>query len=146
MHAASVIMLSWAMIGAACFFSDVLAGLTAALLALLVAVVGLPHGAADHRFAQPRLEPLLGMAWLPVFLCGYVAVAAVVACGWLVAPAVTTQNVSSCSAADSRSRTISICVRANSGSRSAEDSKSTTQCRLCRRGWLGSCGRRRTIR
>jgi Brp/Blh family beta-carotene 15,15'-monooxygenase len=89
MHAASVIMLSWAMIGAACFFSDVLAGLAAALLALLVAVVGLPHGAADHRFAQPRLEPLLGMAWLPVFLFGYLAVAAVVACGWLVAPAVT---------------------------------------------------------
>ena len=89
MHAASVIMLSWAMIGAACFFSDVLAGLTAALLALLVAVVGLPHGAADHRFAQPRLEPILGMAWLPVFLIGYGAVAAVVACGWFVAPAVT---------------------------------------------------------
>ncbi len=89
MHAASVIMLSWAMIGAACFFSDVLDGLTAGLLAMLVAVVGLPHGAADHRFAQPRLEPLLGMAWLPVFLVGYVAVAAAVVCGWFVAPAVT---------------------------------------------------------
>jgi len=89
MHAASVIMLSWAMIGAACFFSDVPAGLTAGLLALLVAVIGLPHGAADHRFARPRLERLLGTAWLPVFLAGYVAVAGAVVCGWFVAPAVT---------------------------------------------------------
>lgn len=89
MHAASVILLSWAMIGAACFFSEVLAGFTAGLLALLVAVVGLPHGAADHRFARPRLEPVLGMAWLPAFLVGYVAVAFAVVCGWFVAPAVT---------------------------------------------------------
>ncbi|MFM8494710.1 MAG: Brp/Blh family beta-carotene 15,15'-dioxygenase [Planctomycetia bacterium] len=89
MHAASVIMLSWAMIGAACFFSEVLAGLSAGLLALLVAVVGLPHGAADHRFARPRLEPVLGVAWLPVFLVGYSAVAVAVVCGWFVVPAVT---------------------------------------------------------
>jgi Brp/Blh family beta-carotene 15,15'-monooxygenase len=78
------------MIGAACFFSDVLAGLAAGLLALLVAVVGLPHGAADHRFAQPRLEPVLGMAWLPVFLVAYGAAAVAVVCAWFVAPAVTT--------------------------------------------------------
>lgn len=89
MHAASVILLSWAMIGAACFFSEALAGFTAGVLTLLVAVVGLPHGAADHRFARPRLEPILGMAWLPVFLGGYLAVAVAVVCGWLVAPGVT---------------------------------------------------------
>jgi len=78
------------MIGAACFFSDVLAGPIAGLLTLLVAVVGLPHGAADHRFAQPRLEPILGMAWLPVFLGGYGAVAVAVVCGWFVTPGITT--------------------------------------------------------
>ena len=89
MHAASVILLCWAMIGAACFFSAAMAGVTALTLAALVAVVGLPHGAADHRFARPRLEPLLGAAWLPVFLIGYVAVAAVVVWGWFVAPAAT---------------------------------------------------------
>ena len=89
MHAASVILLCWAMIGAACIFSQVTAGITAGVLAVLVAVVGLPHGAADHRYARPRLEPVLGMAWLPVFLVGYLAVAALVVCGWFVAPAAT---------------------------------------------------------
>ncbi|MFZ4637810.1 MAG: Brp/Blh family beta-carotene 15,15'-dioxygenase [Pirellulales bacterium] len=89
MHAASVILLCWAMIGAACFFSQAMAGFTAGILAVLVAMVGLPHGAADHRFARSRLEPVLGMAWMPVFLAGYLAVAVVVVCGWFVAPAVT---------------------------------------------------------
>jgi beta-carotene 15,15'-dioxygenase len=89
MHAASVILLSWAMIGAACFFFDVVAGLMAGVLTLLVAVVGLPPGAADHRFARPRLEPVFGMAWLPVFLVGYLAAALAVVGGWLLAPAIT---------------------------------------------------------
>jgi Brp/Blh family beta-carotene 15,15'-monooxygenase len=89
MHAASVILLCWAMIGAACFFSAAVASVTAGVLALLVAMVGLPHGAADHRFARPRLEPVLGVAWLPVFLAVYLAVAVVVVCGWFVAPAAT---------------------------------------------------------
>ena len=89
MHAASVIMLSWAIIGAAFFFSQVSAGVTAGVLAFLVALIGLPHGAADHRFARPRLEPFLGMAWLPVFLAGYLGVAALVVCGWYAAPAAT---------------------------------------------------------
>lgn len=89
MHAASVILLCWATIGAACFFSAAVASVTAGVLAVLVAMVGLPHGAADHRFARPRLEPMLGVAWLPVFLAVYLAVAVVVACGWFVAPAAT---------------------------------------------------------
>jgi len=89
MHAASVILLCWAMIGAACFFSAAVASVTAGVLAVLVAMVGLPHGAADHRFARPRLEPVLGVAWLPVFLAVYLAVAVVVVCGWFVAPAAT---------------------------------------------------------
>jgi Brp/Blh family beta-carotene 15,15'-monooxygenase len=89
MHAASVIMLSWAIIGAAFFFSQVSGGVTAGVLAFLVALIGLPHGAADHRFARPRLEPFLGMAWLPVFLAGYLGVAALVVCGWYAAPAAT---------------------------------------------------------
>ena len=77
------------MIGAACFFSQGSAGVTAGVLAVLVALVGLPHGAADHRYARPRLEPVLGMAWLPVFLVAYLAVAALVVGGWFVAPAAT---------------------------------------------------------
>ena len=89
MHAASVILLCWATIGAACFFSAAVASVTAGVLAVLVAMVGLPHGAADHRFARPRLEPVLGVAWLPVFLAMYLAVAVAVVCGWFVAPAAT---------------------------------------------------------
>lgn len=89
MHAASVILLSWAIIGAAFFFSQATAGVTAGVLAALVALIGLPHGAADHRFARPRLEPVLGMTWMPVFLAGYLAVAVLVVCGWFWAPAAT---------------------------------------------------------
>jgi Brp/Blh family beta-carotene 15,15'-monooxygenase len=59
------------------------------VLALLVAVVGLPHGAADHRFAGPRLEPLLGPAWWGVFLAGYLVIAGAVVLGWFLAPAAT---------------------------------------------------------
>jgi Brp/Blh family beta-carotene 15,15'-monooxygenase len=77
------------MTGAACFFSQAMAGVTAGVLAVLVALIGLPHGAADHRFARPRLEPVLGPAWLPVFLAGYLVVAMLVVGGWFVAPAAT---------------------------------------------------------
>jgi Brp/Blh family beta-carotene 15,15'-monooxygenase len=59
------------------------------MLALLVAVIGLPHGAADHRFARSRLEPLLGAAWLGAFLTGYLAIAGAVVAGWFLAPAAT---------------------------------------------------------
>lgn len=89
MHAASVIVLCWAMIGAACFFSQAMVGVTAGVLAVLVASIGLPHGAADHRFARPRLEPVLGRAWLPMFLGGYLAVGMLVVCGWFMAPTAT---------------------------------------------------------
>ena len=89
MHAASLLMLSWAMIGAACFVSPASTSLMAGVLAVMVAVVGLPHGAADHRFARPRLEPVLGSAWAGVFLVSYLLIAAAVVCGWFVAPAVT---------------------------------------------------------
>lgn len=89
MHAASIILLAWAMIGAACFFPASAAIPVGSVLAVLVAVIGLPHGAADQRFARPRLEPLLGSAWRVVFLGGYLAVAGAVALGWFLAPAAT---------------------------------------------------------
>ena len=89
MHAASLIMLSWAMIGAACVVSPASTGFVAGVLAILVAVIGLPHGAADHRFARPRLEPIFGPAWRAVFFGGYLLIAAAVVSGWLLAPAAT---------------------------------------------------------
>lgn len=87
MHAASIIVLSWAMIGAASVFS--VSGAIAVILAVLVAGIGLPHGAADHRFARSRLEPLLGEGWLAAFLLGYLAVGIVVVVGWVQWPAAT---------------------------------------------------------
>jgi Brp/Blh family beta-carotene 15,15'-monooxygenase len=89
MHAASITLLVWAMIGAACLFPARAAIPLGSVLALLVAVVGLPHGAADHRFARSRLEPLLGAAWWGVFLTGYLAIAGAVVIGWFLAPAAT---------------------------------------------------------
>jgi len=89
MHAASITLLAWAMIGAACFFPAAAAIPVGGVLAVLVAVVGLPHGAADHRFARRRLEPLLGPAWGSVFLLAYVTIAGGVVLGWFVEPAAT---------------------------------------------------------
>ena len=89
MHAASITLLAWAMIGAACFFPATAAIPVGSVLALLVAVVGLPHRAADHRFARSRLEPLLGPAWWGAFLAGYLAIAGAVVLGWFLAPAAT---------------------------------------------------------
>lgn len=89
MHAASVIVLTWAYVGAACFFSPASNLLVATVLTALVAIVGLPHGAADHRFARWKLEPVLGPAWLPAFLAGYVLAGSLVVCGWYYAAAET---------------------------------------------------------
>lgn len=89
MHAASIIVLCWAMIGAACVGSGAASAIVVISLGLLVAVVGVPHGAADHRFARSRLEPVFGRAWLAVFSIGYPAIAMVVVLGWVLAPAVT---------------------------------------------------------
>lgn len=89
MHAASVIVLAWACIGAACIISFVDGWLMAIVLATLVACIGLPHGAADHRFARCKLEPVLGPVWLPVFLGGYLVTGLLVIGGWHLAPAAT---------------------------------------------------------
>ena len=89
MHAALITLLVWAMIGAACLFPGTAAVPVGGVLAVLVAVVGWPPGAADHRFAQPRLEPLFGAAWSGVFLTGYLAIAGAVVLGWFLAPAAT---------------------------------------------------------
>jgi len=89
MHAASMTLLAWAMIGAACCFPAAAAIPVGGVLAGLVAVIGLPHGAADHRFARRRLEPILGPAWGGVFLLAYLAIAGGVALGWFFEPAAT---------------------------------------------------------
>lgn len=89
MHAAAVTLLSWAMIVAACFVPSATSVAGPVMLGLLVALIGLPHGAADHRFARPLLEPRLGKAWLPLFLAVYLLVGAAMVIGWSISSAAT---------------------------------------------------------
>lgn len=58
-------------------------------LAVLVAVVGMPHGGLDHRFGRAILQPTLGRHWVWAFHGGYLAIMLVVLLGWLVAPLAT---------------------------------------------------------
>lgn len=89
MLSAAVTTLCWITMAAALSGAAAASSAVVVVLAILVAFVGLPHGAADHRFAQTRLEPLLGRSWLAVFLLGYLAIAAAVVFGWVLAPAAT---------------------------------------------------------
>ncbi|MEM1062743.1 MAG: Brp/Blh family beta-carotene 15,15'-dioxygenase [Planctomycetota bacterium] len=56
---------------------------------VLVVTCGLPHGAADHLYAGSLTGRPLGRAEAALFLCGYLAVSAVVVVGWIVMPLVT---------------------------------------------------------
>ncbi len=64
--------------------------LLAVALAVVVAVVGMPHGGLDHRFGRALLRPRFGRRWWAVFLAAYLGTAASVVCGWFVLPALTT--------------------------------------------------------
>ena len=61
----------------------------AVVFALLVGVVGMPHGGLDHLFGRAVFFPLVGGWWRAAFAVTYLGVAALVVTGWLVAPAVT---------------------------------------------------------
>ncbi len=89
MHAVATTVSCGVLVTAACAAPATLGWSAPWLLALLVAFIGLPHGAADHRFARPLLEPRLGIAWYPAFLGGYGLTAVAVLAGWLVFPALT---------------------------------------------------------
>lgn len=58
-------------------------------LAVLVAVVGMPHGGLDHRVGRVLLRPALGRRWTVAFAIGYSAVMGLVAVGWWLAPLLT---------------------------------------------------------
>ncbi|MDJ0520820.1 MAG: Brp/Blh family beta-carotene 15,15'-dioxygenase [Planctomycetota bacterium] len=58
------------------------------VLAGLVALTGLPHGAADHLPARDLLRPQFGRGWVAVFGAFYVGVAAFVLVAWLQFPPV----------------------------------------------------------
>ena len=59
------------------------------LLAVAVAVVGMPHGGLDHLVGRAVFQPLVGRFWAAWFLSGYLLVAALVVVGWWLLPLVT---------------------------------------------------------
>ena len=58
----------------------------APVLALLVVLVGMPHGGLDHRIGRGLLAPAVGGHWPFPFLLGYAALMAAVLAGWAFAP------------------------------------------------------------
>jgi Brp/Blh family beta-carotene 15,15'-monooxygenase len=58
------------------------------VLALTVAVLGLPHGAVDHLQARDLLAARMGGAWPAVFAGLYVGAALLVIAAWALAPPV----------------------------------------------------------
>ena len=55
--------------------------------ALLLGVLGLPHGALDLRIGRQHLAPRLGRRWLPAFATLYLGLALLVVVAWWAAPA-----------------------------------------------------------
>lgn len=60
--------------------------LQALVLALGVALLGLPHGAVDHWQGRALLQPRFGRAWPAPFALGYLGAAAAVLAAWLAWP------------------------------------------------------------
>ena len=58
-------------------------------LVAAVAIFGVPHGALDPLVGRRWLAPRLGPHWWAPFHGAYVALAAVVVAGWILAPAAT---------------------------------------------------------
>ncbi len=61
----------------------------AVVLAVAVAVVGLPHGGLDHRVGKHVLHSLASTSSTFVFVCGYLSVSILVVAAWFVSPLTT---------------------------------------------------------
>jgi len=62
---------------------------TGVILTLGVALIGLPHGALDHRVGQRLFRSLNPLSAMILFFMTYLGVAAVVVLGWFVSPLLT---------------------------------------------------------
>lgn len=87
-HRRVAVTILFALVGAAVFFGvEAMPG--SGLLLIGSAVIGLPHGMSDFLVARRLWRPTVGRAWLPAFVCGYLAVVGSVMVGWNVAPVST---------------------------------------------------------
>ncbi len=58
-------------------------------LAMMVSVVGMPHGGLDHLFGRELLQPRYGRNWIAVFGLAYMGVGGIVLTGWFFASTLT---------------------------------------------------------
>ncbi len=89
MHSAFISILALAFVIASAIGLDSSRSTEVFLLAILVALVGVPHGALDHLVGQRLLRPAFGSFWGLTFFSVYLAISVVIVIGWHEMPAVT---------------------------------------------------------
>ncbi|MGF1635217.1 MAG: Brp/Blh family beta-carotene 15,15'-dioxygenase [Phycisphaerae bacterium] len=81
--------MTWFLLAALLALSPLSLTLQLTLLLAGVALLGMPHGAMDHRVGERVLRPLVGGAWPALFAVGYLGLAGGVVLVWQVAPYTT---------------------------------------------------------
>ena len=89
MHTRFLILTSLALVGVSGARFEFPPHWQVTMVVLLVATVGIPHGAMDHLVGRTLLQHKLGRGWLPAFFTAYLFVAALVVVGWFASPTVT---------------------------------------------------------
>ncbi len=89
MHSVAVTLISLALVAASASGFGFSSSVQLLLLTVLVAFLGVPHGALDPFYGGELLRGRCGKAWPLVFTAAYVMVGVLVIAGWLVAPVLT---------------------------------------------------------
>jgi len=85
-HGSAALILSAGILTALALKMPVSLGVQIALLSVSVLVLGIPHGAMDHRVAEWVLRDRLSGRWMPVFLITYCSLAGLMLLIWFSAP------------------------------------------------------------
>ena len=89
MHSALISTLVLAIVFATAIGLDSSQGFEVFTLAILVSLIGVPHGALDHLIGQRLFRPAFGNLWGAAFFSAYLVIAVIVVLGWYVIPATT---------------------------------------------------------